>query len=534
MVKVKVWSELSAPALSRLSGDQDRLDSWKEIASYLKREVRTVQLWEKREALPVHRHFHNQLGSVYAFRSEIDAWGKQRASKQRPDGTTDNPAQDSSRARQQILVLPLLLMPVGKALSTLLLEGARLLDPAKVELLYSMPGQDAEFLLRWKSVSGAGTAIAELFSVRRQMTIWSRAFDTSVPGWPVTPQHIADQISQCLWLHAAASTPPAPRVVRPVKPAAREAYLKGRYLWSRRTEQDLHKAMDLFRTAIQEDDGFALAYTGLADSLTLLSFYELVSPADAMPQARDAAMRAIEIDPGLAEAHTSLADIHLHFDWQWDAAGREYRQAIQCNPSYALGYHWYANLLAATGQHDAAYVAVIQALEIDPCSLITQVWAGVTSHMARRFDDAIRHYRNALELDPNFTWAHMYLAQALEQKGFFNEAIASFDTSYRLAGGSNCVLAMKAHTHAMAGDRRAAQDLLRKLRNVSPGRCAPSYDIAAAHAALGDQKAAVTWLERACEERNMKLFTLSQDPRFDTLRDATAFRNVVEHLGLAS
>lgn len=530
MVKAKELSATLAP--SRLHDDQDRLDSWKEIASYLKREVRTVQLWEKREALPVHRHFHNQLGSVYAFRSEIDAWGMKRAAKQRPDATGADATPDAS-PRQQINVLPLLLMPVGKALSTLLLEAARLLDPVKVELLYSMPDQDSEFVLRWKTVSEPGPAIAELFSVRRQMTVWSRAFDAALPGWPLTPKQLADQLAQCLWLHSvSAATPPA-RIARAVKPGAREAYLKGRYFWSRRNEHDLRKAMGWFQTAIKEDPDFALPYTGLADSLTLLSFYELVSPAEAMPKARDAAMRAIELEPDLAEAHTSLADIHLHFDWQWDAAGREYRKAIQCNPGYALGYHWYANLLAATGQHDAAYVAVMQALEIDPCSLITQVWAGVTSHLARRYDDAIRHYQNALELDPNFTWAHMYLAQALEQKGRYREALAEFDTTIRLAGGSSCVTAMKAHAHAKAGDRKLAQSMLTSLRRTPSGKCAPSYDIAATYAALGEHGSAVEWLERACQERNMKLFSLSQDPRFDALRGAADFRGVVQQLGLA-
>jgi len=513
--------------------ESDRLDSWKQIARHLKREVRTVQLWEKHEGLPVHRHFHNQLGSVFAYRSEIEAWSRARKQRAEPLPAAAAKTQPPPAPRRhRIAVLPLLLVPVGKSLSSLLLEAVGLLEPSKVELLFTPPDDETEFVARWKAVSPPGCAIAELFSLRRQMAVWSRAFDPGAPGRPATPRELADQIGQCLWLNAAASVRLPPRTTRAPRAAAREAYLKGRYFWSRRREEDLRKAMACFGAAIREDPEFALPYTGLADSLTLLSFYELVSPADAMPQARDAAMRAIELDPDLAEAHTSLADIHLHFDWQWEAAGREYRRAIQCNPGYALGYHWYANLLAATGQHDAAYVAVMQALEIDPVSLITQVWAGVTSHLARRFDDAIRHYQNALELDPDFTWAHMYLAQALEQKGRYPEALREFDTAIRLAGGSDCVTAMKAHAHAMAGERGAAKDLLTGLGRTPSGRCAPSYDIAAAHAALGDDDLAVTWLQRACSERNMKLFSLPADPRFDALRDAAAFRAVVTRLGL--
>ena len=252
-------------------------------------------------------------------------------------------------------------------------------------------------------------------------------------------------------------------MARPPHADAREAYFKGRYFWNRRSEVDLHKALQCFHTAAVTDPEFALAYTGIADTLTLLSFYEMVSPTEAMPQARDAAIRAIQLEPDLAEAHTSLADVHLHFDWRWDAAGREYRRAIECNPGYALGYHWYANLLAATGQHDAAYAAVMRALEIDPVSLSIQVWAGVTSHLARRYDDAVRHYQKALELDPNFIVAHMYLAQALEQKGCYREALHSFDTAIRLSGGSSNLIAMKAHSHALAGDAQIGAGIARPV-----------------------------------------------------------------------
>jgi len=403
-----------------MADKDDRLQSWKEIASALNREVRTVQMWEKHEGLPVHRHFHSRRSTVFAFRSEIETWAKRRTEMAAP----------------------------------------------------------------------VRAPFAQL-----------------------------DQI-------AAQPSAPAKK--------AREAYFKGRYFWNRRNETDLRKALQCFRTAAATDPECALAYTGIADTLTLLSFYEIVPSTEAMPQARDAAIRAIQLEPNLAEAHTSLADVHLHFDWRWDAAGREYRRAIECNPGYALGYHWYANLLAATGQHDAAYAAVMRALEIDPVSLSFQVWAGVTSYLARRYEDAVYHYSQALELDPDFAVAHMYLAQALEQVGRYPEAIASFDTAIRLTGGSSNVIAMKAHAHALAGDALAARDLLNQLQSPAAGKCLPSYDIAATHAALGDCASAVHWLEQACRERHMKLFLVSQDPRFDPLRGHSKFNAVVQQLGLTA
>lgn len=402
--------------------NSDRLDSWKEIASYLRREVRTVQLWEKKEGLPVHRHFHKRLGSVYAYRSEIDIW-QRRVSRTEPS--------------QEI--------------------------PAN-----------------WPDV----------LPLRNNPAAYQRAS------------------------------------------VAREAYLKGRYFWNQRNEKGLRKAIVCFESAMREEPGFALPYSGLADSLTLLSFYEIASAAEVMPAARRAAQKAIELDPNSAEAHASLADVFLHFDRDWQAADREYRRAIACNPDYALGYHWYANLLAARGQHEAAHTAIMHALEINPVSIITLVWAGVTSYLARHFDEAIRHYQSALELDPQFIWAHMYMAQALEQTGDFKLALQEFDTAARLAEGNKSVKAMMAHAHAVSGDHDCAREILQELRRTDSQQGMPSYDIAATYAALGESHRMVEWLNRACRERNMKLFTLTQDPRFDPLRQHSGFRRIVEQVGL--
>jgi tetratricopeptide (TPR) repeat protein len=153
--------------------------------------------------------------------------------------------------------------------------------------------------------------------------------------------------------------------------------------------------------------------------------------------------------------------------------------------------------------------------------------------LAHEFDEAIKHYQSALELDPHFIWAHMYRAQALEQKGNFTEALKEFETTDRLAGGSNCVKAMEAHTHAIAGDRSSARDILAEIQDASRDDCMPSYDIAAAYAALGESHKMVAWLHRACDERNMKLFTLTQDPRFDSFRGRGEFKEIVGQVGLA-
>jgi tetratricopeptide (TPR) repeat protein/TolB-like protein len=539
------------------SHSADRLDSWKEIAVYLRREVRTVQLWEKHEGLPVHRHFHKKLGSVFALRSEIEEW-KHRVSREdngHAEGSaTSGPAKGTGQ-RIKVHVLPLKNINVSDELRRLCdaivaktIFALEQLNPEQLNVVHTnfstlqqgrfpatkVDDGPIDHILQWNIQDDAGGLRINVALLHAGADVaWSHTYSCSPHNFAGLPAYVAEQIVQCLWLKIVCSQPSGPLAGRPEKSSSREAYLKGRYFWKQRNEACLRKALHCFRSAIHHDPEFALPYSGLADSLTLLSFYEIVSPSKVMPSARRAALKAIELDPSSAEAHASLADVFLHFDRDWQAADREYRRSIQCNPDYALGYHWYANLLAAKGQHEAARMAIMHALEIDPVSIITLVWAGVTSHLAHQFDEAIRHYQSALELDPHFVWAHMYMAQALEQKGNFTEALKEFETTNRLAGGNNCVQAMKAHTHAVAGDKSSARDILAELTDASHDHCMPSYDIAATYAALGESRKMVAWLNRACDERNMKLFTLTQDPRFDSFRGRPEFKEIIGQMGLA-
>jgi tetratricopeptide (TPR) repeat protein len=546
-------SQLADPdPAPRLGAGPDRLDSWKEIAKYLKREVRTVQMWEKKEGLPVHRHFHNHLGTVFAFRSEIEAWGMRQAAPQTKSNSAAAPQDETNKEPKPlwIEIAPLPEESLGfdssllcSAIHAHIVSSMDRLDPLKVRVSEADRSSDEEpsaqtilpdYRLVWVLRNELDLVLdASLLQVDSQSTVWSRRFMLSAQTTSELSLQIADQIVQCLWLKTISSPRPSLTLKRSEKTSSRQAYLKGRYFLNQRNEEGLRKAAAWFRTAIHEDPEFALPYSGLSDSLTLLSFYEIECPSAIMPEARDAALKAIDLAPNVAEAHASLADIRLHFDRDWDGADQEYRRAIQCNPEYALGYHWYANLLSAKGQHEAAHIAIMNALEIDPVSLITQVWAGVTRHLAHRFDDAIVHYQNALELDPHYIWAHMYLAQALEQKGRYEDALKEFETTIELAGGSSCVTAMKAHALAAAGDQASARAVLRRLRTIPTHKCVPSYDIAAAYAALGEPAQMARWLKRACDERNMKLFKLRQDPRFDIVRSCPEFQEVIQHVGLA-
>jgi tetratricopeptide (TPR) repeat protein len=541
-----------------LAADEPRLDSWKEIAAYLRREVRTVQLWEKHEGLPVHRHFHKRLGSVFALRSEIDQWRNQ-VSRTRETGKASGTEQEAAKNYYTIQCLPLHLAVRDEWQSSCRLLVSRTLKaiahayPNELAIQQSGPRSSNQALSSHSTGQAAtvhGSMVYRLRwsfeedSAHLRIGVSLAAADSDVEAWSHSQlcktrdmlrlsSHLAEQIVQCLWLKMFSSHRTAFATRHQTESTSREDYLRGRYFWNQRNEHGLRKAIACFESAMRQNPQFALPYSGLADSLTLLSFYEIVSPSEVMPAARKAAQRAVELDPKSAEAHASLADVFMHFDRDWRSADREYRLAIQCDPEYALGYHWYANLLSARGQHEAARMAIMHALEINPVSVITLVWAGVISHLAHRFDDAIRHYQNALELDPSFIWAHMYLAQSLEQKGDTEAALQEFQTTARLGGGeSHCVKAMMAHAHAAAGDGGSARIILGELEHSSPQHM-PSYDIAATYAALGDSRHMTSWLNRACSERSMKLFALTQDPRFDPLRHFSGFKEIVSRVGLS-
>ena len=541
----------------------DRLDSWKEIANHLGREVRTVQLWEKLEGLPVHRHFHKRLGSVFAFRSEVDAW---RYSISRPSSGPSDPHERLAtfaaaawrrQKRAIIAVLPFeslggareqelfndgIITEIITALGRLSCERLGVISRTSV-MPYKGSNKRAEKLGKELNVTHIleGTTQVEteririnvaLVSVKDKTTVWSHSYKGNLQNSFQLQSRVAGQIAQRVCEKLLLSQESAPALSPPARPASRDTYFLGRYFLKYRNQESLQKAVHCFESTIQEEPRFALAHAGLADALILLSSYEFVPPSEIMPSARRAALKALELDPYSAEAHTSLADILFHFDRDWIRADQEYQVAIRCDPRYALGYQWYANLLLAKGQHEAARLAIMQALDIDPVSLVTIVWAGVTSHFARRYDEAMSHYRNALQMDPQFVLAHMYMAQTLEQTGHLPEALMEFETTLRLSGGSNCARAMKAHAHAVAGDRSTAVRIVSDLVGRPSQQCMPSYDIAAVYVALGQYGKTIAWLNRACVERNMKLFTLAQDPRFDAVRSLPEFKNLINRVGL--
>ncbi len=378
------------------------------------------------------------------------------------------------------------------------------------------------------TVLGSGDQVrinVQLVEVKTGRLAWAESYRRSLRDVLGLQAEVADAIAREITAGAAPGQRPGFTQARPVAPDAYRAYLRGRFFWNKRTEPGLRKAIDSFNEAIAKDASYAPAYTGLADSYALLgsSFYDAIPPRQAMPLAKAAALKALELDHELAEAHTSLGYVLMAYDWDLPAAEKEFRLAIRSNPGYPTVHHWYAHLLLANGDPTAAASEMKVAQSLDPLSLAVNVGVGWCSYFARRYDEAIGQYGKTLELEPDFALAHQALAMALEQKGAYNEAIAEFRKAAALSGGSASTIASLGHAYALGGAKADAQAQLDRLVELSRHRYVPAIYRALIYLGLGDSDRAAAWLSKAYEERSEYFIYSGVDPSFASIRGDKRF-----------
>ena len=320
---------------------------------------------------------------------------------------------------------------------------------------------------------------------------------------------------------------------RRVNPEAHELYLQARYHWNKRTEESVRKALAYFQRAIDLDPTYAQGYAGLADAYNILGYYNVLAPSEAYPKGKAAAVKALELDDSLAEPHAALGVVRRDFEWDWPGAQREFQRANELNPGYVEAYHWRSTLLAMLGQHEEALLEKKKALAMDPLSVVIRTDLARMFYFHREYDRAIEQYRAALDMDPNFSSAHLWLAQAYEQKGLFDESIASLESGRRLSGDSAYALARLAVGHALAGHGEEARTILNRLTLlVRERKYVSPHDIAMIHAALNETDHAFAWMERALEERSVWLGYLNVEPQWDSLRSDPRFQGLLRRIGL--
>jgi TolB-like protein/tetratricopeptide (TPR) repeat protein/DNA-binding winged helix-turn-helix (wHTH) protein len=374
----------------------------------------------------------------------------------------------------------------------------------------------------------------ELIQTATDTRIWGGSYDRDLKDIFALQTEVAQKIAD--EIRVTLRPPDRARLARrrAPDPDAYLAYSKGRFFWNRRTEGDLKRAIGYFQQAIAKDPNYALAYDGLADCWLPLGWYAYLAPSETFPYAKIAVMKALALDDSLAEAHTSLAFVTLYYDRDWANAEREFRRAIELNPNYANGHHWYGEFLSLVGRHEEAIAESERARELDPLSTIITTWVGSRYFFARQYDRAIEQYRSAVEMDPGFVPVHLVLGQALEQKRMYQEAIAELEKAVSLSGGSPVYIASLAHAYGVAGRQSQAKKLFNDLGKLRKQRYVSSYDLALASLGLGETDQAFAFLAQAVEERSPRAAFLGVDPRFDGIRSDARFKELTIRIGRPS
>ena len=373
----------------------------------------------------------------------------------------------------------------------------------------------------------------QLVQVRDQTDLWAESYDRELKDMLTLQDSVARTIANQIHiaLTSARQTPLQSRAN--LDPEAYEAYLKGRYYWNKRTAYGLQKALVYFQQAINKDPAYGAAYSGLADCNSGLAWHGFKSPAEALPKANAAALKAVEIEPQSAEAHASLGLV-LNHRWDWAGAEAEFKRALQLDPRYANAHHWYGDNLSVMGRHDEALLEAKRALELDPLNLMISTWVGLRYYLARKYDLAIEQGRNTVELDANFAAAHLLLGESYVQMGLHEQGLAELQTAASLSGNSPLYLAQLAVAHVLAGRKTEALRIIAQLQTISSSRYVSPYGLAQIYAALNDKEQTFKWLQIAYDDRAVWMSYLALDPVFDSVRSDQRFQFLLRRIHLLS
>jgi eukaryotic-like serine/threonine-protein kinase len=376
---------------------------------------------------------------------------------------------------------------------------------------------------------------AQLIQAATDQHMWAEAYDRDLHDVLRVQEEIARSIAQEVQIQLTPQEQALLTKARPVDPEAYELYLKGRYFWNKRTRESNDKAIALFQQAIARDPAYPSPYSGLADCYILFAIsFDVgsLSPTEAIPQAKAAAEKAVQLDDTLADGHNSLAYTKLLYDWDWAGSEAEFKRALQLNPGYANAHHWYAHLLLASGRQEEALAESRRALDLDQLSPILQVHLGWHYIYTREYDRALDQLRKALELDPNYSLAHWYLGWVYEQQGKYAEALQALRKAQDFLPSNSALVADIGHVYAMSGNTRAAMKVLAQLDESSKRTYVNPFEVSLIYLALGRRHEALQWLERAYRERSDLLIYLNADPRLDSIRSDPQFVDLARRVGL--
>jgi len=388
------------------------------------------------------------------------------------------------------------------------------------------------------SIRRAGNQVridVQLIEVKGETHLWARSYTREVGDILRTQAEVSSEVAERIGVALPGANLPGGAKLAPlrtVSPFALDAYLKGSYYWTNRN--DLRESVRWFEEAIHDEPSYALAYAGLASTYLLLGQVpnDGLPPLEAKPRARDAAQRALQIDPRLGMAHAVLGNIACGFDWNMEAAGQEFREAIRLEPNNPTVHEWYGHYLIVTGHLPEARAEVSHALELDPVSPLFSTVRAETSYYARRYDRAIQQASQTLQGKSDFWLARFWLGSAYREKGMYPEAIEQFREARTQSHDNPAMIMAYGHAQARAGNKAEAQRALDDLRKLATRRHLPALYEAGIHLGLGDHDKTLAGLEKAYNEKIDRLVYLGVDPIADPLRADPRFQSLLRRIGL--
>ena len=518
-----------------------RLEGWKAIATYVGRDVRTVNRWEADEGLPVHRHVHRRRGTVYAFQSELDAWRRSRQARRSAlparktmlavlpfanlgggaeqeyfsDGVTEEVIAQLGRVQPDSL-------GVIARTSVMRFKGTR----QGVDRIARELGVDYVLEGSVRRAGGRVRVTAQLIQVRDQSHLWADSYERDLGDVLLVQDDIGRAIAREIHISVAREGRSRRARARPLNPDAHEAYLRGRFHWYKLSGDHLDIALHYFQRALEKDPRYALAHAGVAYVWFSRGDCGLMAPDDAFPQAKAAALKALELDDSLAQVHELLGNTRRHYDWDWNGAEEAFADAIRIDPNYADGHFMYSDFLVSMGRPAEAAAEMARALELDPLNCLFRCFQGWHSIYTGRFDDALVQLRDTLRTEPEYPAAYLGLWGAFYKKGEHANALAAARTFFELLGDEKLVGILDRRgdgNRAYAGVMQEAGDALARRAG---GTHVPALRIARLYAHAGAHDVALDWLEQACHRREPPLVHiqvawdwdgLGQHPRFQRL-----------------
>jgi TolB-like protein/Tfp pilus assembly protein PilF len=371
---------------------------------------------------------------------------------------------------------------------------------------------------------------AQLIRVSDATHLWAEGYERSLRDILALQAEVARAIAREIRIKLTVGAEQRLDRVAALDPDAHEAYLRGRHLWNRRTEEGMRKSIAQYEEAIRRHPDYAMAYAGVADSYVMLACRGMVSAKDTFRKARAAARKALELDGELGEAHGSLAHVRLH-DWDWEGLDRDFLRAIELHPAQPIVYYWYGEFLMSMGRPEEAIAMTRRAQQADPLSPVIAASLAMILYLARKYDEAVKVLQRAHEIDPDHFLPHLRMGLVRLQQKSYAEAIGELQTAARLADHSTETLAALGTGYAMAGMTGEARKIVEQLRASQAEHYVLPYSIAKIYAASGDKDRTFEWLERAYQESTPDLIELNSEPVFDGVRDEPKFSELMRRIG---